>query len=272
MKIEVKPIESKRWHGKTKQENFKRPIVIQAFVDTDTMRYCTGLDNKEEFKDGLTEEAYYGKLLNQDLSSYYNVDKVHPFWDSTSAQVRLENHSMFFDTEKPSDYVKIKIMKSSKYVANSMKEYEEGLYPLATHVIFDEQEEIELKATKVEMKKKAIIKCEKLSKDRKIQLIMILSGKNLKGKSDNFIEVELDKLIESKAKLVLNLLKEDVKTTTTKALVLEAMAKNIIRTTEGKLTYLELSLGYDVDDAVKFLTNVEQQELFIRIQSELEQR
>jgi hypothetical protein len=37
-------------------------------------------------------------------------------------------------------------MKGSKLVANSMKELDEGKWPEATHVIFDESEEVSYKS------------------------------------------------------------------------------------------------------------------------------
>jgi hypothetical protein len=269
MKVEVKPIEIPRWHGKSGQEDIRRPVVIQALVDTEKMEYATGLDNEKKFKDNKTEEAYYSKLLGQDLSKTFIPGKVHPFWDDTVSAVKLENNTMFFDPEKPLDYIKIKIMKASKYVANSMKDYEEGKFPFATHVIFDEAEEVEIRASKIELKKQAMAACNGLSKDRKIQLILILTGKNIKGKSDNFVEVELDKLIEGKAKDVVTVLNKDVAETAIKATVMEAIQKNVIRNIAGKLSYMELPLGFDVDEAVRLLNNLDQQELLIRIRAEI---
>ena len=53
---------------------------------------------------------------------------------------------MIFDTSNPLDFIKMRVCKASRFVANSWKEFEEGLFPEATHVIFDESEEIEEKS------------------------------------------------------------------------------------------------------------------------------
>ena len=47
MLVEVRPIDSKSWHGKVKDESFKRPNKLPALVDGDTMRYATGLSEKD---------------------------------------------------------------------------------------------------------------------------------------------------------------------------------------------------------------------------------
>ena len=67
-------------------------------------------------------------------------------------------------------------MKASDLVANSVKEYEEGKFPLAIFVIYDESEETEAKASKAALKRKVVIESSKLPKSRKIEIIQILLG------------------------------------------------------------------------------------------------
>lgn len=264
MMIQVRPIEVKKWHGKTGNESFTRTKIIQALVDPETMAYATGLSKEEQTK--------YGELLKVDLSSQFNLETPHPFWDSKMGEIKLENRTQFFNTNNPLDYVKVKVMKASKYVANSMKDYEEGLFPEATHVIFDESEEVDIKAANVEIKKKAIIQTAKLSKDKKIELVMILSAdsdylkmKNLKGKSDNFIEVELDKLIESKASDVLRYLGMDKEYVTLYALSLEALQKSVLTKEGHKIKYHESIIAQDLEGVIDYLGKPENQEFKLRI-------
>lgn len=283
MKIQIRPIEKSSWHGKKGVESFTRPKVVRALVDVETLTYKTGLDYEnrifEDPKDKsnkLTEAEYYGKLLKVDLSNNFHTEEAHPFWDSRMSAFKLENRTMILDTKNPMDYVKWKMLKQSKFVANSIAEYEKGYYPEATHVIFDEQEDIEIKATRIAIKKQAYSKVEKLSKGQKIELIMILSAdgdyikaKNLKGMSDNFVEVELDKIVDNKPSLVLEYLKNDKATNTTKALVLESLQKNVLRKEGHKIMYHESVIGEDLDSAVHYLNKPENQELKIRLQSQI---
>jgi hypothetical protein len=193
MKIEVRPIQKKKWHNKVGAESFARPKTLNVLIDSNTRQYATGLDyvNKVmEDPDGgktkLTEGEYYAKVLKVDTSPQYFEGTFHSFWDSKAVKIKLENKTMFFDTSIPLEAVKIKIMKASKFVANSMREYEDGLFPDATHVITDEAEEIEVVASKVAQRNKAIIECNKLTRDKENQIILILGNKNVKGKSDDF--------------------------------------------------------------------------------------
>ena len=112
MIIKVKPIEVKKWHGKTGTESFTRTKTIQALVNAESMCYDTGLSKEEE--------AEYTERLKVDLSSQFNLDTPHPFWDSKMAEIKLENRTQFFNTENPIDFVKVKVMRKSKYVANSL--------------------------------------------------------------------------------------------------------------------------------------------------------
>lgn len=272
MKVEVKPIEIKKWHGKTGKDSYTVPKVLRALVDGDTRQYATGLDYiNKEFKDPdnakvqLTEAEYYAKLLKVDLSPQFIEGQQHPFWDSQGMKIKLENNTMYFDTENPMDYIKIKVMKASKYIANSMKDWEDGLFPEATHVITDEQEEIEVKASKVQIKKKAVLACNEISEDKKVQLILIIDGKNLKGKSSKFIEVELDKLIEKKASDVLRYLEMETEDVAIHALVLEALQKSVLRKQGHKFLYHDSVIGSDIYDVIKYLKEDENQDLKLRI-------
>lgn len=274
MLVEIKPIELKRWHGKAGKDSFTRAKKIQALIDPETMQYKTGLDNMSKTythpktEEQVTELEYYGAIIGKDLSPLAS-DKPHEFWDSNLAVVKLENNTIFLNTDNPLDYIKWKICKASKFVANSMKEYDEGMFPEATHVIFDEAEEIEAKATKVELRKKATIECSKLSLSKKIQVVMILGDKNLKNQSSDFVEVEIDSLIQKRAGDVLEIINRDDEDTALHAMILEALQKSVLRKTGHKIVYFDSVLGGEVVDVVDYLKKPENQDLKLRLMSQL---
>ncbi len=185
------------------------------------------------------------------------------------AVVKLENNTIFLNTDNPLDYIKWKICKASKFVANSMKEYDEGMFPEATHVIFDEAEEIEVKATKVQLRKKATIECSKLSLSKKIQIVMILGDKNLKNQSSDFVEVEIDTLIQKRAADILEIINRDDEDTALHAMILEALQKSVLRKTGHKIVYFDSVLGGEVVDVVDYLKKPENQDLKLRLMSQL---
>jgi len=256
MKIEVKPIVKKSWHGKIGKESFTRPKKIQALANDD-MTYATGLSPEDEEK--------YSKLLNKDLSNRFDPEQTHPFWDSALATIKLENATMIFDTSKPLDYIHICILKASKFVANSQKSYENGEFPEATHVIFDETQDVEIKAQKVQLKKRAILEANELTLSRKIEIILILSDKNCKGKSEDFVEVELDKILQTKSKEFLQLVDTDSKENSTHALILECLQSSILRKDGHRILYHDSVLGSDIEDVIAYLNKDDNQSLRLRL-------
>ncbi len=146
MKVEIRPIPVKRWHGKTGSESFTQPKQVEALYDPETGKYATGLTPEEA--------QQYGGLMGVDLSDTFRAEG-HPYWGNKEAWVILPNHTLILETNRAQDFVRWKLMKASKFVANSQKELDAGKWPFASHVIFDEEEEVELKATRVQLKRKA---------------------------------------------------------------------------------------------------------------------
>ena len=262
IQVEVRPIESKKWHNKSGQESFTRAKKIQALVDPSTMKYATGLteaDKKELVKKGV----------NYDLTDNYNSETPHPFWDSTMAIVKLENNTMFYDMANALDFIKIRVMKASKFVANSMAEYDLGMWPEATHVIYDEAEQAQVTASKVETKNTAIIEASKLSLDRKIELILVLGGKNMKNQSADFVAVELDKVLNADPAEFLRNLKMDKKQVASHALVLEALQKSVLRREGQRIFYMDSPLGIDEIEVAEYLAKEENQDIKLLILSKI---
>lgn len=261
VKVEVRPIEHKRWHNKTGQESFTRPKKIQALVDGNTMKYATGLTSEDIKK--LIKEG-----VSHDLSDHYN-EEPHSFWDSNMAVIKLENNTMFFDLANSIEFIKVKIMKASKYVANSMAEYEAGVWPEATHVIYDEAEQASVLASRVEEKNTAIIEASKLSLERKVQLILVLGGKNMKNQSSDFVAVELDKIIQKDPREFLRYLNLDKKQLASHALVLEALQKSVLRKEGQRIFHMDSPLGIDEIEVAEYLSKEENQDIKMLILSKI---
>lgn len=253
MLVEVRPIEVKKWHGKKGQEDFAQPVIIECLYDVHTGKYATGLDEKDRKR----LEAVTG----YDLSDTFNATKPHPFWTSSAARIKLPHRTVVFDTNIPLDEIKVKVLKASKFVANSMKEYKQGLYPEATHVIFDEAEEVAIKASKIQKKKTATKLSMKMTLDEKANIIMIMSNKLLKGQSQDYIDVEIDRLIEENTEKFITLAKQDKKQTYIRALILEALHKNIL-TKEGiAVYYMSDKIANSIEDAVDYFLDPQNQQL-----------
>lgn len=257
MIIEVRPVEKTPWHGKKGKESFKSPLTLYCLVNPETVSYDSGLTKEEVEK--------YQEALGVDLSSTFIRDQAHSFWDSNMGKIKLENRTNIFDTNKPLDAIKVSVLKQSKYVANSLLEFDQGLYPDAEFIIYDEKEEVEVKATKLAIKREAIVKSMELTDNQKAQIVLLISGKLVKGKSKDFIDVELDKLIDNNAKMVLKYISRSKEEVSTEALVREAVQKSILKQAGHKIMYHDSVLGTEIADVALYLNRPENQDLKLRI-------
>lgn len=262
MQVVIKPVPTEKWHGKDGKESFARPQSFEVLLDSDKGRYATGLS-----QDDINWLRKMG--VNLDLSDTYIPDQPHPYWGSNAAKIKLPNHTMIMDDEKPLEFIKIKNMKASKLVANSLKEYEEGLWPEATHIIFDESEETELKATKVQNRTKCTVIASKMSTEEKTNVVRILSEKSVAGRSVSFIDVEIDDIIQNKTDEFIALCKMDKAELTTRAQLHEALFRNVLTKEGNAIYYMGEKLGFDFEDTLKYFMQPDNQQIKISILEKL---
>lgn len=261
MKVEVRPLNIPRWHGKKEKESFAQPQSFEVLMNVNTGRYATGLTEEEA--------TTYGKLLGANLDDIFNPEQPHSFWGSSGGKIKLQNATMILDTKKPLDFVRVKNMKASDQVANSIKEWEDGLWPDATHVITDEAEEVEIKASKIESKYKAIEIASKMTPEAKLAIIQILSEKSMRGQSPNFILAEIDDIIEKKQEEFLRYANLDKKELSVRAQILEAVYRNILTKEGTSFYYMSDKVGFDLDDTVKWFMDPQNQNMKIAILEKL---
>lgn len=262
--VELRPLPLKKWHNKSGKESFSQKRVIEALYNAEIGGLDTGLTEEEEKK--------YSIKLGANIDNKFTEDAPHPFWGSKAAWIYLENNTQVFDIDKPIDYVKVKVLKRSKFIANSIADWEKGLYPDATHVIYDEHEDMNVKATKVEARKNAtVFAATKLSKDDKIALIQILGKEslNLKGMTDSYVEVKLADIIEREPENFMRYANMGKAEVTTRASVLQMLQKGILVKDGLSIKYLGNEIGLDYEDAVKFFMEERNSKLKILILEKL---
>jgi hypothetical protein len=262
-KVEVRPLERERWHGKKGKENFTRPLTIEALVSIKTGLFATGLTDEDRER--------LEKITGYNLSPEYKHDKSHEFWSTPAGQVKLDYKTNVFDMDKPIDEIKVKLMKASDLVANSQKEYEEGKFPQALFVIYDEHEELEIKASKAAIKREVVIEGAKLSKARKAEIVQVLLGTSVRSQSDDFISLKLDQAVEEKgAELVLRMIKRDKKDTSLHALILEAIYKGVLRKDGTSIYYMDDQIGFDMESSIAYFKDKNNQTLKAQIMEKLQ--
>lgn len=262
--VEVKPLPIEKWHKKEGKEAFARPKGSQVLYDPKTGKYATGLTEEESRE--------WGNELGLDLSDKFNPNEEHPTWSTKAFNIRLENNTMFFDMSITINKIKVKNMKACKFIANSLKEWEDNKWPDATHYIIDENNEADSKAGKLEKKRKAGRLMDKMTPQEKASMILILNGKYLKNKSNNLIEVELDEAIEESPENLETFLRYasmDGKDFTLTGQVLEALHRQILTKESEAVYYHGERIGYDVADAVEWFKNADNQKLKVAILEKL---
>lgn len=260
--VEVKPIEKTRWHNKQGKEAFARPITIEALISLRTGQFSTGLTEEER--------ADLEKRTGYNLSPDYTPGKPHEFWNSPAAAVKLEFKTNIFQTDKPLDQIKVKVLRASDLVANSQKEYEEGKFPEAIFVIFDQQEDTDIRASKAAVKRKVVIESAKLTKIRKAEIVQILSEVSVRNQTDDFVDLKLDDAIDEYGpEKVLLLMQRDKVKTSLHSLILEALYKNVLRKDGTAVYYMDDQLGFDVESAIEYFMDPKNQTLKAQILEKL---
>lgn len=244
MLVEVRPLEIQKWHKKRGKENFSLPKTIEVLYSEEKGRLDTGLTEEEA--------QTYGKRMGVDLSDTFNPEIPHSYWTTKASWFTLPNKTIVFNIVKDSDFVKVANLKASKFVANSLKEYEQGMWPDATHVIFSEEEEMELKASKFELQQQVSVKLIDASHERKVALVQILSNKTVKGRSPSFVNGVISELVEQKPEEVFKALQMNKEEVIVRASVLELLSKNILTKQGSAIYYMGDKIGLDYEDAVKY--------------------
>lgn len=256
--VEVRLIERERWHGLKGKDTITRPVTIEALLSNLTGKLATGLSPEDQKR--LEEITGLG------LSPDYIPGKPHPFYSSKAGEVKLEPGTNVFDTSKPFDEIKVKLLKASDFVANSQKEYDEGKFPLAQFVIYDEREELELKASKTALKRQFVLETDKLTPERKAEIVQIALGINVRNQSDNYLNLRLEEAVDKVGlETLLNIIKRDKARTTVHALVLEALLKNVLRKEGSAYYYMDDQLGFDLESTIDYLQDKKNQALKAQI-------
>lgn len=253
-RVEVKPLPVTRWHGRKDKESFTRDKVHEVPFSADKNAYDTGLTEEEA--------EQYGKKLGRNLSDNFHPEEPHPYWSTKEARIVLKNQTMFFDLSKAADFVKIKNMKTKSFgaVANSFDEYEKGLWPNATHYISDEEEEVVSSVKGVQAKRVANNYITKMTYEDKVNLIQVISNRSVRGRSIDYVEVEIDRIMEKDPVEFVRVCEMGRIEIGARAAIAEAVHIGFLeKMPTGQIRYAGEEIGFDIIDAVKYFNAPENQ-------------
>jgi len=256
--VYVKPIVRKKWHGLNELGRSKfqdTSDVLMALYDNKIGKMATGLDTDDETR--------LGSALGADLSS------SSEYWNDF--RIKLKDQTMIFNTSIPLQELQVKLLQASKFVGNSQREIDGGKWPQAKYVIYNEEQELEKEANMVEFKAKAIELFNKLSSEKKEDLLKIY-GRFVENSSRDFIYTKLFEIVDKdpvEFMKTATLKPEEIKI---KALVFDLERTGILRRKNAAYLYNDQQLGFDFDNTVEVLLNPMKQELLVKLKSDLESR
>ena len=259
-RVIVKPIVKEKWHGLHKLGRAKfqdTSETIQPLFDSKIGGLATGLSEEDE---GRLSSAVGTSLSNNQDNEYWQEFKI-----------KLEDKSMFFDTTIPIQELQLKVLKASKFVANSQKELEEGLWPEAKYVIYDQKDELEKEAATVENKAKAVQVFAKLSPSKKVDLLKVY-GKYTEDSSEDFVYTKLYEIVEESPMDFIQTAGMSASEIKVRALIFDLEKKGIFRRKGTAYLYNDQQVGFDYEDTVGHLLDPKSQELLVKLKTTLEAR
>lgn len=267
LKIEIRPIpnRNKIRDYSEELEFFSQNRILCPLVDPVTLKYVTGL-NQKDIK-YLQENNF-----PYDLSDNYVRGVAHQFWESQLVKTELTNSPTFLYPGKSFiDFIKYKYLLASKYIYSSEEEMLGGSKSEATHYIYNEDIENNVKATKLQKKNKLIKDISKLSLAKKREILMILLNENTDNKNEDYITIRFDDILTSseltsRLEEVLNYSQEKV---SLKAMIKDAILKNVLVRSKKGIYFFDVNLGFSEEDVYNFLNENENQEILLSIKEKL---
>lgn len=263
--IIVKPIDKKS--GRLGLEKYKlnrfpgTKFMIEALVNERTGLRDTGLSKEDEVR--------LGNELGEDLSP------KSEFWDTQAGKVALEDKEHKFSTENPKDQLFISLLKANKYVANSEQEFREGKYPDAKYIIYNQESEAKAKLGRIETKRRAYAKLDKMKPELKKWLATVIVNKSFENLNQDTIDVTLGEYIESGDKYVnsfLDIAAIPVERIESLYLIKLGVMKNVLRKSGTLFMRGDKEIGFNEESAIDWMCSPVNQDQKLQIEKEIQSK
>jgi hypothetical protein len=251
--IKIKALKKASWSGFSRFPKCKDTVVASLGRGG----YNTGLDLEEQAE---IEKAM--RLKEGELS------KNSSFWKDYT--VHIPAGEVFeLDLSIPKDRIDLALLKNSRKVANSIQEYNEGLWPKALYVIHDIQEEAKVENIKVQTRKKAWKKFASMS-IADMKEVLKLMGYKADNLLDEVVENTLNTKIEEDPEEFNRI--TGIDNFKIRILIEDLLGKNLLRKVGSKYYYADDIIGYSIDETISYLTDPKNQEILITLKDKLESK
>jgi len=245
----LKPLRKASWSGFSRFPKCKDTVVATSGRGG----YITGLTLEEEKEVEKELRLKEGEL-----------NKNSDFWKNYA--VHIFDKEMLLDLDIAKDKLDYYLLRASKKVANSIKEYNEGLWPKAIYVMHDFEEEAKTENIAIQVRKKAWKKFATMSAEEMKQVLKLM-GKKADNLSNEVVENTLNKIIETDPEEFNRIVGID--NFKTRLLVEDLLHSNYLRKMGSKYLYADDVIGYNLDEAISYLNDPKNQEILITLQEKL---
>ena len=257
--IQISPLPVTKWHKKIGKDSFSRGQKVGPLVDMAQGGYVTGLTKEER--------EYLEAKTGFKLNSNFNPAKEHPYWDITG-KVMLPNNTVILNLVNPIHYIRYKFLMFSPVVANSKAEWDEGLWPEATHYLNNEDDEAKHANTKTVKIQQVTAAIFNMQPEQKKKVLTVLTGKSVYNKSDEFINDSLQKAATANPEKAISVINMDKSILALRTLIATALNYGVIRKKKLGLFYKEANLGIEVDDVISLLNAPEGQDIYMSVKDD----
>jgi hypothetical protein len=243
------------------------------FMFTDTV-WSTDLrpePGTNRYKAILTEEErlVFEKTLNLEPGSMSFYKKTG-FWPKF--RVKLTKEGKTLNLSEPLDYLEYLVLLADRRVApNWNAKYDSGEYKFA---LVDEEETIKDNVNKSDINKKAYKYLGKIedSVEDMTMVIRLASNKIVKSKDVEFLQSEVQKIIDSNIKGFVEVMED--KSFGTKAFINKALdAKALDRTVKGGYALKGGDeIGRTLSETVEFLESNKNQDIFLKLKAQIDNK
>ena len=268
LRIEIRPLPNRSEIKKFSEEleYFSQPKSLPCLVNPETLKYESGLSSKD---------IEYLKEINfpYDISDVWQKGVAHPFWESSMMKVELKNTPTFlYPGKNPIDFVKYKFLLKSSYIYSSEEEIETGKKSEATHYIYNETIENDLKAVTIEKRNAIVGKISGLSLKKKKDLSMIILDEDMENQSDNYLTVKFEEIMNNEEQLaeLERLLSKSTEEVSLSASIKIAIKKNVLKKTNKGIFFFDTNLGFSEQEVMEFLSEPENQDISLNIFSKIQ--
>ena len=261
-KVVVKQVRRNTWLPMNHDGSFRftrsfERLVPQFLINNGV--YNTGLTPEDEIRFEKKIGLVAGTLKK--TNAEYWAFKLH-------IDIPKEGVTLFPGTNIM-DELKYKVLLNHREVANSLAEFNEGKFPFANYVMTSEEEEVAQTNKKLNLKLEAYSLFAKMT-EADLSDFLVAFGKSVSRDSSlDLIKAKTGEIVESDPKAFINIIKgTDYKMT---IFIKKCVRAGILKETGGK--YVRQGgdvIGYSLGQVIDFLSNPENQEVYIMMKSQLE--